>query len=78
MNSRDRSLEDGPSAVTKAFPCISLIIPGHFYRFYHFYGGVGLGSVGGLRGLLKKHVRLKDYFVISKSFVISWKGGSSI
>ena len=25
------SLEDGPSAVTKAFPCISLVILGDFY-----------------------------------------------
>ena len=54
MNSRDRSLEDGPSVVAKAFPCISLVIPGYFYEFYRFYGGVGLGSVGGLRGSLKK------------------------
>ena len=30
MNSRDRSLEDGPSIVTKAFPCISLVVLGHF------------------------------------------------
>ena len=59
MNSSDRSLEDGPSIVTKAFPCISLVILGHFYRFYQIYGcvglgSVGLGSVGGLRGSLKK------------------------
>ena len=34
MNSSDRSLEDGPSVVTKAFSCISLVVPGHFDRFY--------------------------------------------
>ena len=33
MNSSDGSLEDGPSIVTKAFPGISLIVPGHFYWF---------------------------------------------
>ena len=43
MNSRDRSLEDGPSVVTKVFP----YIPGHFSSFYRFYGGRSLGSVGG-------------------------------
>ena len=46
MNSRDRSLEDGPRVVTKTFPSISLINPGHFYWLYRFYGGRGLGSVG--------------------------------
>ena len=54
MNSRDKSLEDGPSVVTKVFPYIFLVILGHFYWFYWFYGGRGLGSVGGLRGSLKK------------------------
>ena len=53
MNSRDKSLEDRPSIVTKAFPYISLIILDHFYWFYWFYGRRGLGSVGGLRGSLK-------------------------
>ena len=48
MNSRDRSLEDGPSVVTKTFSRISLIIPGHFYWFYQIYGGFCLGSVGEL------------------------------
>ena len=54
MNSRDRSLEDGPRVVTKAFPCISLVIPRHSYWFYWFYDGRGLGSIRGLRGLFKK------------------------
>ena len=59
MTSRDRSLEDGPSIVTKAFPCISLVIPGHFYSFCWIYacvglGSVGLSSVGGLQGSLEK------------------------
>ena len=54
MNSSDRSLEDGPSIVTKAFPCISLIIPGHFYRFGWIYVCVGICSVGGLRGSFKE------------------------
>ena len=54
MNSRDRSLEDGPSVVTKTFPCISLVIPGYFNWFYRFYDGRGLGTVGGLRGSLKR------------------------
>ena len=54
VNSHDRSLEDGPSIVTKAFPCISLVIPSHFYWFCRIYGCVGLGSVGGLQGSLKK------------------------
>ena len=54
MNSCDRSLEDGPSVVTKAFPCISPVIPGHFYWFYQFYGGRSLDSVGGLQRSLKK------------------------
>ena len=54
MNSHEKSLEDGPSAVTKAFLCISLVIPGHFCGFYWFYSGVGFGSVGGLRGSFKK------------------------
>ena len=53
-NSRDRSLEDGPGVVTKAFPCISLVTPGHFYWFYRFYGGRGLGNIGGLRVSFKK------------------------
>ena len=53
MNSRDGSLEDGPSIVTKAFPSISLIIPDHFYWFGWIYvcvglASIGLGSVGGL------------------------------
>ena len=54
MNSRDRSLEDGPNIVTKTFPCISLINPSHFNWFNRFYDGRGLGSVGGLQGSLKK------------------------
>ena len=54
MNSRDRSLEDGPNIVTKAFPYISLVVPGRFYWFYWFYGRRGLGSDGGLLGSLKK------------------------
>ena len=54
MNSRDRSLEVRPSIVTKAFPCISLVIPGHFYWLHQIYAGVGLGGVGGLRGSLEK------------------------
>ena len=33
VNSSDRSLEDGPSIVTKAFHNSSLIVPGHFYWF---------------------------------------------
>ena len=49
MNSRDKSLEDGPRVVTKAFHCISLVVLGCYYWFYRFYGGRGLGSVGGLR-----------------------------
>ena len=53
MNSRDKSLEDRPSVVTKAFPCISLIILDHFYWFYRFYGRRGLSSVGELQGSLK-------------------------
>ena len=54
VNSRDTSLEDKPSVGTKAFSCISLVIPSHFYWFYQIDGGVGLGSVGGLRGSLEK------------------------
>ena len=54
MNPGDRSLEDGPGIVTKVFPCISLVVPGHFYWFYWFYGGRSLGSVGGLRGSFKE------------------------
>ena len=59
MNSCNRSLEDGPSIVTKAFPCISLVVPGYFYWFCRIYVGVGLGSVrlgsvGGLRGSFKE------------------------
>ena len=53
MNSRNRSLEDGSSVVTKAFSLISLVILGHFNRFYQIYGGIGLGGVGGLQGSLK-------------------------
>ena len=34
MNASGRSLEDGPSVVTKALPRISLVVPGHFYGFY--------------------------------------------
>ena len=45
------SLEDGPNVVTRVFPYIFLIIPGHFYWFYWFYGGRGLGSVRGFRNL---------------------------
>ena len=80
MNSRDRSLKDGPSIVTTMFPCISLVIRDHFYWFGWIYGyvglgsvglgSVGLGSVGGLRGSLKK-VCLMDYFVISKPSIVS-------
>ena len=51
MNSGERSLEDGPDVVTKAFPCISLIISSHFYGFY---GGRCLGSVKGLQGSFKE------------------------
>ena len=54
MNSHDRSLEDGPKVVTKAFPCIFLLIPSHFYWFYQFYGERGLSSVEGFRGSLKR------------------------
>ena len=54
MNSRDRSLEDGRDVVTKVFPYIFLVIPGHFYWFYQFYGGRGLSTVRGLLGLFKK------------------------
>ena len=54
MNSRDGSLEDRPSIVTKAFPCISLVVPGHFYWFCWIYVCVGLGSVGVLRESLEK------------------------
>ena len=59
MNSSGRSLEDGPSIVTKAFPCISLIIPSHFYRFGWInvcvdLDSVGIGSVGRLRGSFKE------------------------
>ena len=59
MNSSDGSLEDGPSIVTKAFSCISLIVPGHFYRFGWIYvcvglSSVGIGSVGRLRGSFKE------------------------
>ena len=53
MNSHDKSLEDRPSVVTKAFPYISLVVLGYFNWFYRFYGGRGLGSVWGLRGSLK-------------------------
>ena len=35
INVSDRSLEDRPCIVTKAFPCISLAILGHFYEFYN-------------------------------------------
>ena len=41
MNSSDGLLEDGPSIVTKPFPSISFIIPGHFYWF----GGSKVESV---------------------------------
>ena len=34
MNLSDKSLEDGPSIVTKAFPCVSLVVLGHYYEFY--------------------------------------------
>ena len=54
MNSCDRSLEDGPGVVTKAFPSIFLVVLGHFYWFYQFYGGRALGSVGEFLGLFKK------------------------
>ena len=54
MNSRDRSLEDVPSVVTKAFPCIFLVVSGHFNWFYQFNGRRGHGSVGGLQGSFKK------------------------
>ena len=54
MNSGDRSLEDRLGVITKEFPCISLVVPGHFYRFYWFYGGRCLGSVGGLEGSFKE------------------------
>ena len=54
MNSGDKSLEDGLGIVTKAFPSIPLAISGHFYWFYRFYDGRGLGSVAGLQGLFKK------------------------
>ena len=54
VNSRNRSLEDGPSVVTKAFPCISLVFLGHFNWFYWINGRSSLGSIGGLRGLFKK------------------------
>ena len=75
MNSCDKSLEDGPSVVTKVFPCIFLVISGHFNWFY---GGRGLGSVGGLQGSFKKDLHLNDYSVISRLFFVSWRGGSNI
>ena len=58
MNSSDGSVENGSSTITQVFPCISLIIPGHFYWFGWIYvyvdlGSVGIGSVGGFRGSLK-------------------------
>ena len=34
MSASNRSLEEGPSVVTKAFPRVFLIILGHFYEFY--------------------------------------------
>ena len=34
--------------------------------------------VSGIATITKKDLRLKDYFVISKSFVVSWKDGSDI
>ena len=34
VNASNRSLEDGPSLVTKVLPSISLVVPGHFCRFY--------------------------------------------
>ena len=33
MNSSDKSLDDTPSVVTKAFPYISLVVPRNFYEF---------------------------------------------
>ena len=54
MNSGDRSLKNGPGVVTKEFLCISLIVSGHFYWLYWFYGERCLGSVGGLGGSFKK------------------------
>ena len=54
MNPDDRSLEDELGIVTKVFPCISLVVPSHFYSFYWFYGGRSLGSVRGLRGSFKE------------------------
>ena len=43
MNSSNRSLEDGPSVVTKTFPCIFLVALGHFCRFN---SGRCLDSIG--------------------------------
>ena len=54
VNSRNRSLEGGPSVVTKVFSRISLVILGHFNWFYRIYGGFGLGGVRRLQGSLKK------------------------
>ena len=51
MNPGDKFLEDGPGVVTKAFPCISFVIPGHFYWFYV---RKCLSSVRGLRGSYKE------------------------
>ena len=51
MNLSARSLEEGPSVVTKAFPYISLVVSGHFYGFY---SGRCLDGVGGVRGSFKE------------------------
>ena len=76
MNSRDRSLEDGPSIVTKAFPCISLVIPGHFYWFYRFYGGRGLGSVKGVPRISKRSTfkRLFRKLQVVCRLIEGWSG----
>ena len=73
MNSRDRSLEDGPSAVIKTFPCISLAVP-------HSINSIvdEVSVVSRIARNAKKDLRLKGYSVISKSCNVSWKGGSNI
>ena len=56
MNSLDMSLEDGPSIVTKAFPGISLVVPGHFYWFSWIYVCIGLGSVRDCKDRSKRSI----------------------
>ena len=77
MNSGDKSLEDGRGVATKAFPCISLIVPSHFYRFYwSIEEDVSIAS--GIARIVQRDLPVKDNFVISKWYVVSWKGGADI